>query len=150
MKQKWQDKIHNHEFPLQESDWEAMQKRIVEGAPTKRKPFGLFFNIKNLIVMSSIIILIVALWQWAQSPTPTLPKSEGETQSVRALNDAIAPKTIASTTENNKFSTVLPFRGRGLGSELEQKENFAPSEVFLNDSLSLPFSEKINLGLLQQ
>jgi hypothetical protein len=40
------NKIINHEFPLLESDWKDMQKRLVEGNSPKRNPFAFFTNLK--------------------------------------------------------------------------------------------------------
>jgi hypothetical protein len=45
MKQQWQDKMRDHEFPLQGSDWADMEHRLGEGATSERKPFIVIIKI---------------------------------------------------------------------------------------------------------
>ncbi len=143
MKQEIKDKIVHHEFPLLPEDWEKMQQRLDKGKDENPKSIARFLTFKTIIVMTIITFLIFAFWQMVQPEkvqnSPNFLKREGETQSLRALNEtkeafassegflttrdespqllkgsALGEQSEAST-KINQSTDVLSFRGRGLG-----------------------------------
>ena len=101
-------KLQHHEFPLQGSDWEDMQKRLDEGTPSERKPIISFFTLKNFIAMSILSLLIAAIYSLWQ-PVQHIEK--------QAVVPKITQDTLPAKSHEKQNKTFSPTKKRKLKSK---------------------------------